>query len=452
MVSANNPKIYQTSIDSFHLKPAHLVSFLILISPFTMGHFLSVLSNNYVFLIYFICVIMSFLMFDRILNHKRILKNTWIFPVLVFSSSFFVSLFLGPNYVDMTRYTNYDSTLNGVLKDIVLFVPAQLILICLIYLTVEGFDDLLHFLKIFILSGVIVNIISYFYLLNFAALNVVGISGRLGLIFDDANYMGRFQVMIISISFLTLLFRKQSFLKKIFLTVNIIASGIILYFTFSRSAALTLTIISLLIIIFFRSSFSKYLKIVLILCIIILVPYFIKSSAVERTASGSISTGDVSILGSFLDVSNSTRLGLMISGFNVFMDNPFFGVGYHNFYNVYINKFYVFLDLPVYTGVSVIHNWLISVLAEQGLFGTIPVLWVFVMVFLGLLKFIKKSVNTDQRFIGIVLFAFFFILLFNGLFFPVFFPEIWFSVLFGLIGGYFKISTVYESSSGFNLN
>jgi len=149
---------------------------------------------------------------------------------------------------------------------------------------------------------------------------------------------------------------------------------------------------------------------------------------------------------SFIDLSNATRIALVYASFSAFLDYPVFGIGIYNFFNAYLNYGYMPVDLPLGVKVTVVHSWFFSTLAEQGLFGIIPLLFLLYRLIKDLFKFTLKSLN-DQKFIGLIMLSLLFILLFNGFVNPVFYAEVQFSVIAGLAGGFLKVSTLINQKN-----
>jgi O-antigen ligase len=413
-------------VNSF-FNPRNVISFLILFTPFTLGIF----PFNYIFITYICIVILILQLFYEIPNHIRLINVKILFLIFFFILSFFLSMVFGLDYKAINDFTDFDSSLNGALMDILIVFPMQLLIIFFIYVSINSISDIKHYIKVFIFSGIIVNSIAFYYLLN-------NFSGRLGASFSDSNYFGRFEIFIISLSLIYILFQNISYKLKIFYVVNIFVSFVFLILSYSRSAILTLGLTVTFILMFFGKKYTKYLLIISL----IIVLYFVFSFTTSIRISSSTGSENSNLLYNvILEPSNFTRIILNIAGFNMFLDYPIFGIGYHNFYNAYINYSYMPLDIPFFSrGNSVIHSWLFTVLAEQGLVGTISFVIIIFAIFKKAYSIIKNNIMNEYKFYSISLFTLFFVIIFNGLFFPTFIPELVFSIITGIILGYFKIT------------
>lgn len=422
------------SIESYSISAKTVISFLIFFTPFSLGLLIK--------LYYPVAIISIFLLiffnFDKLNNLKRNLKDNFSIPTLIFIASFFLSIYFGLPYKSMSGFTDYDSSFNGVFLNSIFSAIVTPLLIYLIYFSIESIEELIYYIRIFFLSGIVLMFLSFYYVSS----NIF-IVERLGVTFNDTNYFGRFQVFMIIINLCYILFYENSVYKKIFL---IVISSIYLYLLMlssSRSAMIVFGIISVIITFYSK---SKTLKISLIAVNVIVIGYLLAYAATVKVSGLAEGTG---ILGSFMDLSNATRVALNIAAFNMFVDNPFFGVGYLNFYNAYINFDYIPVGMPLGINVSVVHSWLFSILGEQGLLGIISFLWIVFLYVKNYYKKNKKCVNADYKFVGITYFSLYLALIINGLFFPVFFTEYFFILISGLSLGYFK---VFENSSIFISN
>lgn len=409
--------------------PRNIVSLLILLAPFSLGKF-PILSFNYIYYTYIFIIILFFQLFNEIPNHLRLINNKILFLVLLLVLSFFLSMLFGLDYKVIGDLTDFDSSFNGVLLSVFTFVPMQLLLIFLIFVSVNSFDDIEYYLKMFFISGLIVNSVAFYQL-------TTNFSGRLGAVFSDVNYLGRFEIFIISLSLIYILFKTKNKNVKLLLFSNIIISFVFLYFSYSRSAILTLGLNVSIILMFLDKKHVKYIFILSIFVIISIAFSYVTSARVTSPLGGSNNV----FYNILLEPSNFTRIILNIAGFNMFLDFPIFGVGYHNFYNAYINYSYIPLELTLYfsRNNSVIHSWLFSVFAEQGLFGAVPLILLLGLIFKKLYHSIKNKELVDQKYCSISLFTLIFVLVVNGLFFPVFYTELIFSLIIGIIAGYFKL-------------
>lgn len=421
------------------ITPKNIVSFAVFYCPFTIGSWNPL---NYIYVLLGINLLLLPLLIKKIINHKRILKFNYLIPIAFFVLSFYTSMMFGLEYKQMNDFTDYDSSLGSVFFVWSSIIVMQLPFIYFFYLSINSYKDLSHYIKIILLSGVVVNfvgILMYFVGFQFTELK------RIGLSFDDANYLGRFEVIIISISFIYILFSKISFLKKILFGVLIAVSFNFLLLSISRAALLSLGILSVFLLLFYPSRVLKYSLISFNVLLFLSLILLFGSQKVDTLGGGT------DLASSFIDLSNATRVALMYASIFCFFDYPVFGIGIYNFFNAYLNHGYMPVDMPLGAKITVVHSWFFSTLAEQGLFGIIPLLIIFFNLTRDLFKFLLKD-KGEQRFFGLIMISLLFILLFNGFVNPIFYSEVQFSVIAGLVGGYLKVSTLtakrlnYESS------
>jgi O-antigen ligase len=413
---------YQDS-DSIYISPKLFITLLILFSPFSIG----ILVGIYYPFAWLIIVFLFYINIDNFFTHNRILKSNFLIPIIILIASFYLSMIFGMNYKNMLDFTKFDSSFEGVFVDVTRMIITQILIIYLIYLSIDSIDDINYYLNVFIVSSIIVNISIFYYYIN-----DIFVVDRLGGTFQDTNYMGRFQVITISVVLCKIIFKKIEIWKRLIGILYILLCTYFLMLASARAAILTLGLVVIVIMLFTKSRKILLLtSVVLVFGIIYLLRY-----AASVKAGASLTSGG--LFASFMDLSNSTRIALNVAAFNMFTDYPIFGIGFKNFYNAYINYEYIPSDIPVGMLVSVVHSWFFSVLGEQGLVGIISLLWIIYLVFKNLLQKIKNSVS-DYKVAGITLLSFFVILLFMGFFNPNFFSEYFFAIISGLAGGYFKI-------------
>ena len=411
------------------ITPKNIISLAIFYCPFTIG---SWNPFNYIYVILGLNMLLLPLLIKQIVNHKRILKTNYLIPIILFIASFYTSMMFGIEYKQMNDFTDYDSSLGSVFFIWSSIIVMQLPFIYFIYLSINSYKDIKHYIKVIILSGVVVNLVGitmYFVGFQFTELK------RIGLSFDDANYLGRFEVIIISISFIYILFSNISFIKKILFGVLIAVSFNFLLLSISRAALLSLGILSVFLLLFYPSKVVKYSLISFNVLLFLSLILLFGSQKVDTLGGGT------DLASSFIDLSNATRVALMYASVFCFFDYPVFGIGIYNFFNAYLNHGYMPVDMPLGAKITVVHSWFFSTLAEQGLFGIIPLLIIFINLIRDLFKFLLKD-KGEQRFFGLIMISLLFILLFNGFVNPIFYSEVQFSVIAGLVGGYLKVSTL----------
>jgi len=416
-------------IDSFssYFTSRTIIAGLILFTPFTMGIDDSVLTKSILPVVMVSIAILFFLNYDNILNHVSVLNWKYKWSLALLFLSFFISVLFGLEYRDLTSLTIYNSSFAGVVLDLLINLPKQYMLGFLIFLSIRSLDDLNFLFFTFLLSGVIVNTIAISQLFipsGFEAARLIGT-------FIDPNYFGRFEVILICISLCRMLFTRISLGEKIIHFLNILVSFYFLYTSLSRAAFITLALIVSVIVFYTQNKKTKYFAITIIL---IVLSYFVITVGSKRTGQ----TSNVS--GAVVDYSNTTRLALNVGAFNMFLDYPLSGVGFHNFYNVYINHNYVPENIPSAIVISIVHSWIFSTMAEQGLLGTIPCLILAFLILRDLIRNAKKEDHDGRnKSIALTLFSLNSIIVVFGLFNAIFFFELICPLIIGMTLGYFKI-------------
>lgn len=406
------------------LNNRNIISFLVICTPFTLGES-PILNINSIYLSWVGIIILFCLNFDRIIIHKRILKNNYSIPLILFASSFFFSVMFGAEYTNNQYISTSDFSYSHTFQWVAAFITTQSILIYLIYISVDDFSDIVYFINAFIISGVIVNLLAIYTML----VGIFGADGRLLSTFKDPNYLGRFELFIIVISLCILIHTKNSIFNKIFYVINILVSMFIMYFTFSRAALITLPLIIVILILFKRSKIIKLTSVVGISLVF--------STLLISAASRRLGESNLGLIGSLIDTSNIMRIVANYIGFMFFLDYPFFGIGYHNYYYTFLQSKYF---NPLTANMEFIHSWFFSLMAEQGLFGVLTFLWILFLIYKSLIKYIKVDKLRNFKWIGILWLCLLTTLLLNGMFFPSFFPELNFALFCGIIGAYFKES------------
>lgn len=415
-----------------------LIILLIFITPFTNGENLFFNFNHSIvtlILVFFLFV----LNYDKILTHRSLLNHKFKLFITLLISSYFLSIFFGLDYTDNANLLRYDITYQASIRSLIFSIPLHIILIFLIYLSIDSVSDLKKILLSLILCAVFVNFIAF--LLLSSGINTI--TGRIASTYEDPNYLGRLEVISVSLSLCFILYYDLSKFFRNILIVNIIVSVIIQILTFSRSSIITLVGAIFIIMLFHKNKYLKYfIPISVVFGMIFIIPVM---SSVRYGISGANTIG---FLQTFIDPSNALRIFLNIIAFKMFINNPIFGVGYNNFFNTMLNNSEYFpISLPLITNTSILHSWLFNILAEQGLLGFISFTAIILMFYRRLKYIIIKNYDKNFRFLGISLLALLFIFVFNGLFFPTIIMELIFSILCGLIASFLKIAkTQYLAS------
>jgi hypothetical protein len=236
------------------LNPRNLTIFLIFLTPFSLGNF----GFNYIYVTWVVVILFVLTSFNDIASHRRILKSNFFIPGLLLVLSFFASVQFGLEYKELYEFTVYKSSKSSVILDIFTFLPMQILVVYSIFVTTKTVEDLMLFIKCIIISGILVNLISFGYLFS-AKL----IEGRLGGTFDDTNYFGRFEVLMVAVSLSFILFYKMDIKAKLFFIAFLIVCANFLRLSSSRAAIIALGIMVLASSVFIKSRKVKYSLIII---------------------------------------------------------------------------------------------------------------------------------------------------------------------------------------------
>lgn len=245
------------------------------------------------------------------------------------------------------------------------------------------------------------------------------------LVYRSSNYSGlSANVNITSFSLvfklpilLYLISNVKTLLKKILLSILLIISLYIIFILGTRGAFLALFIcfgVYLLSLIINYKTIKNHLSglFLIILSVILSVTFNLNSSfignntsVIERASSISVSTKDGSV---------NQRLRYYKHGLSQFLETPFKGIGIGNWKLKSIS--YDKYEINGYTVPYHAHNDFIQILAEQGFFGFLFYVMVFLSTILIILKRKLISINSPYTFlIG----SFFIFILDSNLNFPI---------------------------------
>ena len=184
-------------------------------------------------------------------------------------------------------------------------------------------------------------------------------------------------LMFVFIFFFVYLFYEKKIKTKIFLSVFllIILSSILLSLTRSMWVGI---FVSLGIFIIYYKPKILYLAVPVVIILVLLLP-------------GSIKTRLVSIF----DLNNTTnkdRIYMISTGINIFKERPLTGVGPNNINQVYDR----YKPAGAEQSNPHLHNNLLHVLAERGIFAFLCLVLAFVSITIQLIKKIKNSINFEK--------------------------------------------------------
>jgi len=172
--------------------------------------------------------------------------------------------------------------------------------------------------------------------------------------FSTSGGMGPVQIsMLLAIGVITLLIflnKKTGFNRVIYLFIAaVISTGMIL--TFSRNGLYLVAIVIIFYYFLFNRPSAQNIIILIGIGLFSYVVYYFSYQA-----------AGLAFINRFTDIGTTNRVDIALAGWNIFLDNPFTGVGTSNFsYTVSLNNYFGY-----YTGS---HNELIRAAAEHGIFG-----------------------------------------------------------------------------------
>lgn len=249
--------------------------------------------------------------------------------------------------------------------------------------------------KLFLIFGILMSfIISFdaiYELYNGSnILSFSSIEGRIAGLFGDRWVIGRFLVYILPILIGVYFLEKKELINyKFIINVTLILVCITIIFSGERSAFLLLFLYLFLIMIFFikKISFVKLLSILVCLLIFFISPFFFLDTSIRLQ--------DNFIL--YLTSSDFTKnpyFAMFVSSWNMFIENPFLGVGPNNFRFSCSEAIYSVSQLSCN---SHPHNTTFQILAELGITGYIFTSFVFIyFIYKSYLLVIIKTFSTDS--------------------------------------------------------
>ncbi len=247
---------------------------------------------------------------------------------------------------------------------------------------------------------------------------------RISSVFHDPNIFSRYVVFGLFYALVFLLFAGRGFLGR-WATVLFLAAGLAgLLVSLSRSSLATFLLGSL-----FLAFLTRNRRIVLAGFLLAVafaaIAYFMISA--ERSFIGSVA----------VDMSTINRVQVMVGGLAIFEKHWLLGIGYTNFQHFFAetylkNQMIMSLDWYEAKGLTVsIHNWLVEVLAEQGVLGLCGFVWFFASFFKRLRAARRKTQDAVLRALLLGHMAMLFTFLFHGFFYHTFISQFFFWVIAG---------------------
>ena len=305
-----------------------------------------------------------FIFYNLVINFDKIKINfvANILPSILFFIFYIILIF-------STLSSNY--TLNSLHSSALYFV---LFLYCSSLVIL--FNENKNFLRLFFLCGLFT---CFFLSIDavyefFNGNNILGhasIEGRIAGMFGDRWLIGRFLIYIMPV-LVGIFFLEFNDLKKYsqFFVISLLLISLTIIFSGERAAFLIFFIYFLLIFFFFlrKIEFKKSLFLLLLIIVFITLP-FIFSETSERIQNNFI------LYLTSTDYEKNPYLSLFMSSWNMFIENPFLGIGPNNFRLACSENLYYVSKLSCSTHP---HSITFQLLAEVGIFGFIFVFSLFV--------------------------------------------------------------------------
>ncbi len=303
-------------------------------------------------------------------------------------------------------------------------------------------ENKLNVINIFSISIFVTFVIALVdgYIQYFFGMNIFGFKGegvRMTLLLNDENILGGYLSRLFPLligSIIISFAEKKSYLY--FGFILLIFTDVLIYITGERTA-FGLLFISTFYIIFLISKYKLFriATFTISLLIIILITFFnpsIKDRNIDHTLNqiGINDDSDEMILFS------KDHHKYAITSFRIFKENPFFGMGPNTFRIACKNKNFAVDDKSCSTHP---HNTYIQLFSEVGIIGTIPVIFIFLMILIKTFHhiyskfFYKRNILSDYQ---ICLLACFLLTLWPFLPTQNFFNN-WISVIYYLPVGFY---------------
>jgi O-antigen ligase len=186
-------------------------------------------------------------------------------------------------------------------------------------------------------------------------------SGPIG----DPNHFAQFILIAVPISFERMLSEKKSLLK-FAAACALLVSIFAILMTFSRGALVSLAIVTFMALYMLRAH-RKWLVVGILLSVVVALP-LLPDIYIDRLTSVAPAVGFEVDGPQTADSSTSSRIGLMKTAWNMFLDHPILGVGYRNFLANY-QEYALLYDLRRGGGDISAHTLYLEIAAETGLIG-----------------------------------------------------------------------------------
>ncbi len=324
------------------------ITVLGLLVPFT---FIYLRPANYLF---YFSVILIFMVFIIIRIWQRNFKL--ILP--------YFSLFTIVSFFGLIATYKASVLLEGI-HNFFTVILTPIILITVIYNSDFSYKDMIKYLKYLVFAATIVGFIGII-------IAIINPTDRIGSTWNTAMTINAFYIFTFFTS-LGLAFREKNTNKK---ALFYCCSLIILFgmlFTYTRIALLSVTFGGFLLAVRFKE-IRKYAIVMLLLMVV-----FIPSSMVERAGKNI-----------FEDPSIIIRFFAWIHSYDLFKQNPFFGIGFDTWKNTYgdvIPIYWLYAEHP--------HNAFIKLLLELGIIGMISYFTIIFNIIWNYYKKIRNAINYE---------------------------------------------------------
>ncbi|HTX19816.1 MAG TPA: O-antigen ligase family protein [Bacteroidota bacterium] len=244
---------------------------------------------------------------------------------------------------------------------------------------------------------------------------------RVSSVFHDPNIFSRFLATGIFFAGALLLFNVHDVFPRKALWLILSVSFVCLFFTLSRSGTGTVLVgVVLLALLAKRRKLALFLALLVPILGMLALAFLIYARQFGNNA--------------FIEPSNINRIQLIIAGLDMIRQHWLLGIGYTNYSYVFVQSYFnstMAVSLVNYEMLGYqtsIHNWLIEVWAEQGIFGVVGFVWFFGSLFRRLRAARARSVDKTLQAILAGYTLMFFAFLFHGFFYHTFISQFFFWV------------------------
>lgn len=330
----------------------------------------------------------------------------------------YIFIYIGFTSFSLMYTPNFESAISFICITFALFVFYLLI--------INSINNSYHYkilVTIALLMNLIITIVIFNQLFNFDPRFIINATEntkgekilRASGTFHDPNVAATFLMFGIIMSLSLILYGKIKLKEKIVYIVLSIISFMGMLATFSRTGWISL-FIGIIVLLFFNKNRKKLFIYFLFMIIVVIIGLIF-------TSYGDFIFIRITSIFDFLgDPSIRSRIFMGLSGLEMYLDNPIFGIGYRGFpklYNFYIHP----MAPPTLLYVNESHTLIVTLISELGLFGVGIVFFWFKKVIKDNLLFISNENDYLEKAILIGTFANFISLNINFFFYGSLFPH-----------------------------